>query len=90
MPPKKHVRGPEDNLIKQVVVTEEDGRTVIQPKNTQNSLRFMHAAHYEIENIEKEYRKLSQLEKNRIFLKFVEMNESPHKYSHYEHYKEGK
>jgi hypothetical protein len=46
-----------------------------RPKNPNNSLRFMHAALFEIENIEKEHKKLSQVEKNRIFLKFVEMNE---------------
>ena len=61
-----------------------------KPKNPNNSLRFMHAALFEIENIEREHRKLSQVEKNRIFLKFVEMNEQPYKYSHYQHYKEGK
>lgn len=47
-------------------------------------------AQFEIENIEKEFKRLSQLEKNRIFLKFVEMNESPQKYTHYQHFKEGK
>ena len=50
----------------------------------------MHHANYEIEGIERDYKKLSQLEKNRIFLKFVEMNEAPHKYRHYQHFKENK
>ncbi len=50
----------------------------------------MHAANYEIENIEREHKKLSQLEKNRMFLKFVEMNEAPWRYSHYEHFKDNK
>ena len=71
-------------------MTEENGKTVFRPKNTTNSLRYMNMAQFEIENIEKEFKRLSQLEKNRIFLKFVEMNESPQKYTHYQHFKEGK
>jgi hypothetical protein len=77
-------------LIKDLIILEEDGKLIYKPKNPQNSLRFMHHANYEIEGIERDYKKLSQLEKNRIFLKFVEMNEAPHKYSHYQHYKENK
>ncbi len=50
----------------------------------------MHAANYEMEKIETEFRQLAQVEKNRIFLKFVEMNEQPHKYTHYQHFKEEK
>lgn len=81
---------PSKNLIKELIVTEENGQLNYKPKNPNNSLRFMHAAHFEIDHIEKEHRKLSQVEKNRIFLKFVDMNEQPKKYSHYQHYKEGK
>lgn len=50
----------------------------------------MHAANYEMEKIETEFRQLAQVEKNRIFLKFVEMNEQPQKYTHYQHFKEEK
>ena len=81
---------PKTNLIKELVITEENGELQYKPKNATNSLRFMHAANYEMQKIEKDYRKLAQVEKNRIFLKFVEMNEQPHKYTHYQHFKEGK
>jgi len=77
-------------LIKELLVRQVDGKTTFEPKNKLNCLRFLHAANHEIDIIERETKRLSQVEKNRIFLKFVDMNDSPHKYKHYEHFKDGK
>jgi|LauGreDrversion4_2_1035121.scaffolds.fasta_scaffold730519_2 hypothetical protein len=77
-------------LIRELLVREIDGNTTFEPKNKTSCLRFLYAANHEIDIIERETKKMSQVEKNRIFLKFVDMNDSPHKYKHYEHYKDGK
>ena len=93
LPPNKASKNRQQgkSLIKEILLREIDGREVCEPKKTtQSSLRFLHAANFEIGIIEKEYKKLSQLEKNRIFLKFIDMNDSPHKYKHYEHFKDKK
>jgi hypothetical protein len=50
---KPHHFDPKDNLIKDLIVLEEDGKLIYTPKNPQNSLRFMHHANYEIAGIER-------------------------------------
>ncbi len=64
-----------------VLVEKESGNGVeYQPKNTKNSIKYMNIAFNEIQQIEMGSKKLSDLEKNRIALKFIEMNSSPKKF----------
>ena len=71
------------------LVEKEDGTLDCLPKKDTNAMKYVNMALIEIENMELRSRKrLSELEKNRLALKFVEMNASPDKYDYYQRFTE--
>ena len=67
---------------------EDSGQVEYIPKNKGNSLKYLEMAYNEIEKLELHFRKLSDFEKNRMAVKFVEMNASPERYNYLDRFKE--
>lgn len=64
-----------------ILVEKEDGSLECFPRKDANAIKYVNMALVEIENNEiGQKKKLSDLEKNRLALKFLEMNASPDKY----------
>eukprot|EP00347_Sterkiella_histriomuscorum_P021175 403334963 len=75
-----------------------DGQIDYIPRNPANALKYMNIALNEIDYLSQQeqsmdgkcspHKKLSMLQKNRLALKFVEMNSSPEKYKYFDRFTE--
>ncbi|CDW77718.1 UNKNOWN [Stylonychia lemnae] len=70
-----------------IYMDKGNGDLEYSPRKDANALKYMNIALTEIEKTENgTQKKLSSIQKNRLALKFVEMNASPQKYEYYERF----